>query len=61
MIYYCRGIMEERAVLMMKTWTQIWDSVSLTISRQAIKIGLLDVVGVEIDLLGIWLWALRNE
>ena len=23
--------------------------------------GLLDVLGVEIDLLGIWLWALRNE
>ena len=61
MIYDSRGIMEKRAVLMMKTWTQIWASVILTISRKAIMKGLLDVLGVEIDLLGIWLWALRNE
>ena len=44
---------------MMKMWTQIWASVSLTFIQEAIMTGLLDIVGV--GLLGIGLQALRNE
>jgi hypothetical protein len=37
----------------------MWDTVSFTLSLEAIMLGLLDVVGVETDLLEMWLRAKR--
>ena len=52
---YCMGnLLEERRVLVMKKVTLRW-----TISREAIMLGLLDVVVVGKVLLGMWLSAKR--
>jgi hypothetical protein len=51
--------MEARAVLMMKMRILMWDTVSFTLSLEAIMLGLLDVVVAETDLLEMWLRANR--
>ena len=57
---YCMGnLLEERRVLVMKKVTLRWTTDRWTISREAIMLGLLDVVVVGKVLLGMWLSAKR--